>query len=195
MKEEKYNGLSTAEVEELTSQGKVNVSDNNNLKSNWQIVKDNVFTLFNLYNLIIAIALLLVGAYTNTFFFLIITINVLIGIIQEIHGKNLVKKLSILTASKTTVIRDGKAQEIEIEKVVLGDTIIFHNLNNLNDTISVTVLALLRYPSFADFFKDFDYKLCGTANSLEDKLKRVHTFYTLEQEQENGILAIKIQLI
>ena len=124
MKEEKYKGLTSKEVEELTAQGKVNVTDNNNLKSNWQIVKDNVFTLFNLYNLIIAIALLLVGAYTNTFFFLIITINVLIGIIQEIHGKNLVKKLSILTASKTTVIRDGKAQEIEIEKVVLGDTII-----------------------------------------------------------------------
>ena len=124
MKEEKYKGLSNAEVEQLTAQGKVNVSDNNNLKSNWQIIKDNVFTLFNLYNLIIAIALLLVGAYTNTFFFLIITINVLIGIIQEIHGKNLVKKLSILTASKTTVIRDGKAQEIEIEKVVLGDTIV-----------------------------------------------------------------------
>ena len=124
MKEEKFKGLSTKEVEELTINGKVNVSDNNNLKSNWQIIKDNVFTLFNLYNLIIAIALLLVGAYTNTFFFLIITINVLIGIIQEIHGKNLVKKLSILTASKTTVIRDGKAQEIEIEKVVLGDTIV-----------------------------------------------------------------------
>ena len=124
MKEEKYKGLSTKEVEELTAQGKVNVSDNNNLKSNWQIIKDNVFTLFNLYNLIIAIALLLVGAYTNTFFFLIITINVLIGIIQEIHGKNLVKKLSILTASKTTVIRDGKQKEIEVEKVVLGDTIV-----------------------------------------------------------------------
>ena len=51
MKEEKYKGLSTKEVEELTAQGKVNVSDNNNLKSNWQIIKDNVFTLFNLYNL------------------------------------------------------------------------------------------------------------------------------------------------
>ena len=81
------------------------------------------------------------------------------------------------------------------KNINLGDTIIFHNLNNLNDTISVTVLALLRYPSFADFFKDIDYRLCGTANSLEEKLKRIHTFYTLEQEQENGILAIKIQLI
>ncbi len=124
MKEEKYQGLSTEEVKKLTEQGKVNISNNNNLKSNWQIIKDNVFTLFNLYNLIIAVALLLVKAYTNTFFFLIITINVLIGIIQEIHGKNLVKKLSILTASKTTVIRNGKEEEIEVEKVVLGDTII-----------------------------------------------------------------------
>ena len=124
MKEEKYQGLSTEEVKKLTEQVKINISNNNNLKSNWQIIKDNVFTLFNLYNLIIAIALMLVKAYTNTFFFLIITINVLIGIIQEIHGKNLVKKLSILTASKTTVIRNGKEEEIEVEKVVLGDTII-----------------------------------------------------------------------
>ena len=67
MKEEKYKGLSSKEVEELTNQGKVNVSNNNNLKSNWQIIKDNVCTLFNLYNLIIAIALLAVGAYTNTY--------------------------------------------------------------------------------------------------------------------------------
>ena len=81
------------------------------------------------------------------------------------------------------------------KKINLNDTIIFHNLNNLSDTISVTVLALLRYPSFSDLFKDIDYKLCGTANSLEEKLERVHTFYPLEQEKENGILAIKIQLI
>ena len=81
------------------------------------------------------------------------------------------------------------------KNINLGDTIIFHNLNNLEDTISVKVLALLRYPSFADLFKDIDYKLCGSANSLEEKLERVHTFYTIEQEKKHGILAIKIELI
>lgn len=81
------------------------------------------------------------------------------------------------------------------KNINLGDTIIFHNLNNLDNVISVRVLALLRYPSFADFFKDIDFKLCGTANSLEEKLERVHTFYTIEQEKEHGILAIKIELI
>lgn len=81
------------------------------------------------------------------------------------------------------------------KNINLGDTIVFHNLNNLDDTISVKVIALLRYPSFDDFFKDIDYKLCGTANSLEEKLERVHTFYTVEQEKKYGILAIKIELI
>lgn len=81
------------------------------------------------------------------------------------------------------------------KNINLGDTIMFRNLNDSEDTISVKVLALLRYPTFADFFKDIDYKLCGTANSLEEKLDRVHTFYTTEQEKEFGILAIKIEII
>ncbi len=68
----------------------------------------------------------------------------------------------------------------------MGDIILFHNLNNLTDTISVKVIALLRYPSFSDFFKDINYKLCGTANNLEEKLDRVHTFYPVEQEKNMG---------
>lgn len=81
------------------------------------------------------------------------------------------------------------------KNINLGDTIIFHNLNNLDDTITVIVLELLQYPSFIDFFKDIDYRLCGTANSLEEKLERIHTFYTYEQEKKYGILAIKIEII
>ena len=81
------------------------------------------------------------------------------------------------------------------KNINLRDTIIFHNLNNLDDTISVKVIALLRYPSFKDLFTDIDYRLCGPANSLEEKLERIHTFYTAEQEKEFGILAIKMQLL
>lgn len=121
---DKIKGLSTQEVEEQIQKGNVNKLPKDNLKSNWKIIYDNVFTLFNLYNLIIAIALICVKAYTNVFFFLIIAINVLIGIIQEIHGKNLVKKLSILSASKATVVRNGVEEKIDVEEIVLGDTIV-----------------------------------------------------------------------
>lgn len=124
MNEKNIQGLSQEEVEQRIKNGKANKSGKDKLKTNWQIIRDNVFTLFNLYNLIIAIALVMVKAYTNTFFFAIIVLNVLIGIVQEIHGRNLVKKLSILTASKATVIRDGKQKEIGIDEVVLGDTIL-----------------------------------------------------------------------
>lgn len=124
MNEKNIQGLSQEEVEQRIKNGKVNKSGKDKLKTNWQIIRDNVFTLFNLYNLIIAIALVMVKAYTNTFFFAIIVLNVLIGIVQEIHGRNLVKKLSILTASKATVIRDGKQKEIGVDEVVLGDTIL-----------------------------------------------------------------------
>ena len=117
-------GLTDKEVQEQIELGNINKSQESKLKTTKQIIYDNVFTLFNLYNLIIAIALLCVKAYTNTFFFLIITINVIIGIVQEIHGRNLVKKLSILNASKTTVIRNGKEKKIDIEEIVLGDIIL-----------------------------------------------------------------------
>ena len=121
---EEIKGLTSEEVQKRVEEGKVNNSNTNNLKSNWQIVRDNVCTLFNLFNLIIAIALACVHAYTNMVFILIIIINVLIGIIQEIHGKNLVKKLSILTVAKTKVIRNGKQEEVDINQIVLDDVIL-----------------------------------------------------------------------
>lgn len=118
------NGLTSEEVQKRIAEGKTNTSNTDNLKSNWQIVKDNVFTLFNLFNFLIAVALGCVQAYTNMIFILIIIINILIGIIQEIHGKNLVKQLSILTVAKTKVIRNGKEEEININELVLDDVIL-----------------------------------------------------------------------
>ena len=120
----KINGLSDQEVKKRIEEGKVNNSNTDNLKSNWEIIRDNVFTLFNLFNLIIAVALGCVQAYSNMVFILIIIVNVLIGIIQEIHGKNLVKKLSILTTAKTKVIRNGKEEEIDVNQIVLDDIIL-----------------------------------------------------------------------
>ena len=121
---DKIKGLTSEEVKQRIEKGQVNSSNTNNLKSNWQIVRDNVCTLFNLFNLIIAIALACVHAYTNMVFILIIIVNVLIGIIQEIHGKNLVKQLSILTTAKTKVIRYGEEKELNINEIVVDDVIL-----------------------------------------------------------------------
>lgn len=116
-------GLSDSEVLERVNEGLVNISKNTNRRSNKDIIKDNLFTLFNFYNLLIAIALTMVGAYSNLSFIFIVALNVIIGIYQEIHARNLVDELSLLTIAKAEVLRNGKKVEINVEEIVKDDII------------------------------------------------------------------------
>lgn len=121
---EKITGLSEKQVLNRIEKGQVNKLDDDKTRSNWEIIRDNVFTLFNLFNVLIAIALLYVGAYTNLFYMAIIILNCAIGIYQEIHARNLVKKLSVLKENKVKVLRDGKEQEILVDEIVLDDVVL-----------------------------------------------------------------------
>lgn len=94
-------------------------------KSNGQIIRENVLTLFNLFNFIIAICLAAVHSYSNIAFLFVIVLNICIGIAQEIHAKNLVEKLSFVTMPKVTVIRDGKEAVCAVEELVRDDVIVF----------------------------------------------------------------------
>ncbi|SFB29200.1 cation-translocating P-type ATPase [Clostridium frigidicarnis] len=124
-------GLTEKEVIERKKKGEVNILEEKNIKSNWEIISDNIFTLFNLYNFLIAIALTIVGAYSNLVFMLIIILNVCIGTFQEIHAKNMVSKLSVLTVSKVDVIRNGKEIKINIDELVLDDITILNMGNQI----------------------------------------------------------------
>ena len=109
----------------------INIVEEKTVKSNWEIISGNVFTLFNLYNFLIAIALMSVGAYSNLAFMLIIILNICIGSFQEIHAKNLVAKLSVLTVSKVDVIREGREISIDVDEVVLDDITILNMGNQI----------------------------------------------------------------
>ena len=127
MDKEELNGLTDKQVEKRIESGKVNKVDDDKTRTNWEIIRDNVCTLFNLFNLLIAIALIAVKAYTNLAYMVIIIINIVIGIVQEIHARNLVQKLSVLKISKATVVRNGKEKEVNIEEIVLDDVIILNS--------------------------------------------------------------------
>lgn len=124
MEKESLKGLTNKQVEERIKDGKVNKVEDNKTRTNWEIIGDNVCTLFNLFNLLIAIALIAVKAYTNLAYMLIIVVNIIIGVVQEIHARNLVQKLSVLKVSKANVIRDGKEKEINIDEIVIDDLIV-----------------------------------------------------------------------
>ena len=131
-------GLTETEVLERKEKGQINIVEEKTVKSNWEIISGNVFTLFNLYNFLIAIALMSVGAYSNLAFMLIIILNICIGSFQEIHAKNMVAKLSVLTVSKVDVIRDGKEKSIGVDEVVLDDITIL-NMGNQISSDSVVI--------------------------------------------------------
>ena len=73
----------------------------------------------------IAVLLAIVGAWSDMLFLPIIVANTCIGIIQEVHSKKVLDKLSILNAPHAVVIRDGKRQEIPADQLVLDDIVEF----------------------------------------------------------------------
>lgn len=120
----KILGLSALEVEKRKNEGKVNISSNLKTKSVKRIFYDNIVTLFNLINVVLFIALLIVGSYKNILFMGVVLANIAIGVFQEIRSKRSVDKLTILSERKITVLRDGAECEISREDIVLDDVIV-----------------------------------------------------------------------
>ena len=117
------HGLTDAEAKRLREMGGGNTPPPPITKPAGQIIRENVCTLFNLFNVLIAIALALVGAWSNLLFILIIALNTVIGIVQELHAKKLVEQIAVLTAPRAHALRDGEIRELPVEELVLGDVL------------------------------------------------------------------------
>ena len=118
-------GLTLKQVEERIRDGLVNYNTESNTKTVKQIIKENVCTLFNIINIILAVAVICVGSFKNLTFMIIIILNTLISIVQELRSKKTLDKLQVLASSKVAVIRDGKKQFIDINEIVLDDILSF----------------------------------------------------------------------
>lgn len=118
-------GLSAEQVKERFACHADNYKVESSTMSVSDIVKSNVFTYFNLVFAIIAVLLSIVGAWRDMLFLPIIVANTCIGIIQEVHSKKVLDKLSILNAPQSVVIRDGKKAKISADKLVLDDVVEF----------------------------------------------------------------------
>lgn len=122
-------GLGQKDVENRIAEGKVNGDTNVKTKSVAQILRENIVTFFNF--VFIALALLifffvdasesLISILGNFGFMLLIIFNALVGIFQEMRAKRTIDKLSLISAPKAIVIRDGEEKEIAVKDIVLDD--------------------------------------------------------------------------
>lgn len=118
-------GLTAEQVRERILAHADNCRVSASTKSVSAIVKSNLFTYFNLVFFVIAVLLAMVGAWRDMLFLPVIIANTCIGIIQEIHSKKVLDKLSLLNAPKCVAVRDGQETELAAEELVLDDIVRF----------------------------------------------------------------------
>lgn len=131
MEEKELRGLTSAEAEQRKAEGKVNTASTVKTKSIKRIFIDNICTVFNGINVLLFILLILVGSYKNLLFIGVVLFNTVIGIVQEIRSKKSVDKLTILTESKLSVLRDGEIVELNKDELVLDDIILLSRGNQV----------------------------------------------------------------
>lgn len=124
-------GLSQKEVEIRIQNGLCNYEVTVATKTIPKIITDNILTLFNLLNFSLALLIFFVQSYKNLLFLGVVFCNTVISTFQEIHAKKVVDKLSIIAATKATVIRDGSKKRIGINEIVKDDIIEFYPGNQI----------------------------------------------------------------
>ena len=123
----KYTGLTQQEVENRVKDGRVNAVTSSISRTKKEIFKAHIFTFFNFLNIFLAALVLFTGQIKNLTFLFTIVANSFIGIVQELKVKSLVDKLSVITASKAKVIRDGEQQEIALHELVVDDIMLLES--------------------------------------------------------------------
>ena len=143
MNKKELIGLNQTQVDEKISQGLTNDFTSDTSTSNWQIVKRNVFTLFNALNFVIAVALVSVQAWSNLVFFAVISFNAVTGIITELRAKRMIDKLNLVSRE----LMENAKEEMEffnkfIDKELFErlDTLVNSNFERITYTEAIEIL-------------------------------------------------------
>lgn len=118
-------GLTPEDVRIRQQNGLCNITPASNTKTEKQIVKENVFTFFNLIFLVLAAALLVVGSFKNMTFLVIAIANTVIGIFQELRAKRAVDDLTLVAAGTLRTIRAGQRVAVRTDQLVRDDIVEF----------------------------------------------------------------------
>ena len=122
-----HTGLTAEAVRERVQKGLHNADEGIKTKTEKQIILENTFTFFNILNFVLAFFVLLVGSFKNLLFLGVIFSNAAIGSFQGIRAKRTIDKLSLISAPKATVLRDGALQSIAVHEIVLDDVMQLSN--------------------------------------------------------------------
>ncbi|HTH71244.1 MAG TPA: hypothetical protein VL493_08165, partial [Candidatus Saccharimonadales bacterium] len=85
-----------------------------------QIVRENVLTFINGVIFLLCLALLALGQWSDALVSIaVISVNVLVGVVQEIRAKHVLDRIAVLTRPKASVLRNASEREIEPAEIVV----------------------------------------------------------------------------
>ncbi|WJL97252.1 HAD-IC family P-type ATPase [Microbacterium sp. ET2] len=117
-------GLRAADVAERVAAGRTNAFTADTSRSVWNIVRANVFTLFNGIVFGCFFVLFVLGRWQDALFGFAAFANSIIGCVQEFRAKAALDKLALLNAPRARIRRDGEEGEIAPGEVVLDDILV-----------------------------------------------------------------------
>lgn len=102
-------------------------------KSNWEIIRTDILSFFNI--LLFTLGGLLIYSnvksgirwYDGLFFLMILIGNIVIGLFEDIKAKHLMKKMKIVSTPNVEVIRCGQKVSIKPSEIVLDDILVLKN--------------------------------------------------------------------
>lgn len=125
------SGLTAAQAQERLENGYANVVTEETAITTKKIILSNVFTYFNMIFFLLALVLLWEGSFNNLTFLIVVTVNAVIGIVQELKAKKTLDDLRLVSAPEITVLRDGQKQQVSSELLVQDDIVVFRAGNQI----------------------------------------------------------------
>jgi cation-transporting ATPase E len=120
-------GLTDSEAQGLRDEGKGNNIKIKTSRSYGEIIRENLFTSFNLVLFGLGVILIILGSPSDAVITSgVVFINVLVAVFQEIKAKKKLDQIALLTRPKARVMRDGAEKEIDPSDIVLGDTLLLN---------------------------------------------------------------------
>ncbi len=124
MEDKLFTGLNDEQVKQRIRNEQTNKNIESISKTYKEIFKSNLYTFFNLINIVLAALVFITGHYENMLFMGVVLSNLCIGVIQEIRAKRTLDKMALIIASKVKSLRSGQLVEIYIEDIVVDDILL-----------------------------------------------------------------------
>jgi cation-transporting P-type ATPase E len=114
-------GLTAGQVAERVAAGRTNAFETRTSRTVVEIVRANVFTVFNGLLATLFVIILTTGRWQNGLFGGVIFANSAIGIVQELRAKRTLDQLAVLNAPRARAVRERVVSELDVADVVADD--------------------------------------------------------------------------